>query len=111
MAQSEDTGYSFVRCRLTSVGVGKSILGRPWAPYSRVVFAQSSISNTVRSDGWEDWGRPERQSTAFYGEFNCYGNGSDTARRVPWSHKLSPGEAAPFLTKAWLDGKDWLEGN
>jgi pectinesterase len=60
-APSDDTGYSFVRCRLTGVGVDTSILGRPWGNYSRVVFALSSISNTVNPLGWDDWEKHELQ--------------------------------------------------
>lgn len=58
-SRSEDTGFSFVRCHLTGIGVGKCILGRPWRDYARVVFALCNISNTVSPVGWKDWGRPE----------------------------------------------------
>ncbi|RLN22099.1 putative pectinesterase 11 [Panicum miliaceum] len=49
--------------------------------------------------------------TAFFGQFQCYGEGSRTGDRVRWSHNhLSPAEAKPFLTKeAWVDGKDWIK--
>ncbi|EEC71149.1 hypothetical protein OsI_02978 [Oryza sativa Indica Group] len=107
-SESEETGYSFVGCKLTGLGAGTSILGRPWGPYSRVVFALTYMSSTVRPQGWDDWGDPSNQRTAFYGQYQCYGDGSKTDGRVAWSHDLTQAEAAPFITKAWVDGQQWL---
>lgn len=50
----------------------------------------------------------EYHRTAYYGEYQCYGPGSDVSKRVTWSHQLSPAEASPFITKAWINGLDWL---
>ncbi|KAF0906742.1 hypothetical protein E2562_012558 [Oryza meyeriana var. granulata] len=107
-SESEDTGYSFVGCKLTGLGAGTAILGRPWGPYSRVVFALTYISSTVRPQGWDDWGDLAKQRTVFYGQYQCYGDGSKTSGRVAWSHDLMQAEAAPFITKAWVDGQQWL---
>lgn len=110
-SESEDTGFSFVGCKLTGLGAGTSVLGRPWGPYSRVVFALSYMSGTVRPQGWDDWSDSSRQSrsrTAFYGQYQCYGEGSRTDGRVAWSHDLSQAEAAPFITKVWVGGQEWL---
>ncbi|KAL1059970.1 hypothetical protein V6Z11_1Z137900 [Gossypium hirsutum] len=46
--------------------------------------------------------------TVYYGEYKCYGPGADTSKRVQWSHRLSPDEAAPFLTKDMIGGRGWL---
>ncbi|KAM0923455.1 hypothetical protein ACQ4PT_005522 [Festuca glaucescens] len=108
-SESEETGYSFVGCKLTGVGVATSILGRPWGPYSRVVFALSYMSSAVSPRGWDDWGESHRQRTAFYGQYQCHGEGSRTDRRVAWSRNLSQAEAAPFITKAWIGGQQWLQ--
>ncbi|XP_025815400.1 putative pectinesterase 11 [Panicum hallii] len=107
-AESEDTGFSFVGCKLTGVGKGTSILGRPWGPYSRVVFALSYMSSTVRPEGWDDWSDPTKQRTALYGQYQCYGEGSKTDGRVAWSRDLSQAEAARFITKVWVGGQEWL---
>ncbi|KAL5228365.1 hypothetical protein ABZP36_016630 [Zizania latifolia] len=107
-SESEDTGYSFVGCKLTGLGAATSILGRPWGPYSRVVFALTYMSSTVRHQGWDDWDDLAKQRTAFYGQYQCYGAGSKTDGRVAWSHDLTQAEAAPFITKAWVDGQQWL---
>ncbi|RZS27452.1 hypothetical protein BHM03_00060918 [Ensete ventricosum] len=114
---TERTGYSFLQCKITGTGAGTAILGRPWGPYSRVVFAFTNMSDAVLPEGWNDWNEPRNQRTlllgvssrtAYYGEYRCMGRGSEVKGRVAWSHRLTPLEAAPFGTKSWIDGQDWL---
>lgn len=56
MSSEENTGFYFVGCKIT--GVKSYTLGRPWGPYSRVVYAQSYLSSQVLPQGWDDWGKP-----------------------------------------------------
>ncbi|KAJ1254945.1 hypothetical protein BS78_K305200 [Paspalum vaginatum] len=109
-AEWKNTGFSFVDCSLTGIGANYTILGRPWRNYARVVFARCTMSNSVRPEGWSDWKKPITHRTAFFGQFQCSGDGSKTNGRVPWAHNdLSAAEAAPYLTKeAWVDGNDWI---
>jgi pectinesterase len=51
---SEDTGFTFLRCKIT--GVGTALLGRPWGAYSRVVFSLTYMSSVIVPQGWDDWG-------------------------------------------------------
>ncbi|KAI3959024.1 hypothetical protein MKX01_023700 [Papaver californicum] len=84
----ENTGYIFLGCSIT--GVGAALLGRPWGAYSRVIFALTYMPDRVILPvGWNDWGDPTKQ-------------------RAEWSHVLSDEEAAPFLTKTMIGGRDWL---
>ena len=53
--ESENAGFSFFRCESTGTGVATAILGRPWGPYARVVFALCTMSNTVAPEGWNNW--------------------------------------------------------
>ncbi|XVE66978.1 hypothetical protein DITRI_Ditri08aG0123300 [Diplodiscus trichospermus] len=106
ISPSENTGFTFLGCKIT--GVGTAFLGRPWGAYSRVVFALSYISSVIVPHGWDDWQDPSMHSTVYYGEYNCYGPGADTSKRVQWSQRLSDEEAAPFLTKDMIGGRGWL---
>ncbi|KAJ4963758.1 hypothetical protein NE237_023697 [Protea cynaroides] len=103
---SENTGFTFLGCKIT--GVGTCLLGRPWGSYSRVVFAKTFMSSAVLPQGWDDWGRSSTHSTAYYGEYKCYGPGAASSGRVKWSRQLSDEEAKPFLTKDMIGGQAWL---
>ncbi|KAJ4963456.1 hypothetical protein NE237_023395 [Protea cynaroides] len=101
------TGFIFLGCNIT--GVDTCLLGRPWGNYSRVVFAKTFMSSAVLSQGWDDWGHPSTHSTAYYGEYQCYGPGAATSGRVEWSQNLSNKEAKPFLTMDIIGGGAWLK--
>lgn len=60
MSSDEDTGFSFVDCAVT--GAGHVYLGRAWGPYSRVVFAQTWLTDIIIPEGWQDWSDPSRDS-------------------------------------------------
>jgi pectinesterase len=55
----EDTGFSFVSCRVT--GSGALYLGRAWGTFSRVVFAYTYMDNIIIPRGWYNWGDPTRE--------------------------------------------------
>ena len=55
----EDTGFSFVHCKVT--GSGALYLGRAWGPFSRVVFAYTYMDNIIIPKGWYNWGDPNRE--------------------------------------------------
>ncbi|CAM6099791.1 unnamed protein product [Calypogeia fissa] len=102
----DPSGYSFVNCNI--IGTGKILLGRAWGPYSRVVYSMTSMTNIIDPRGWSDWGLPSNDQTVYYGEYNNYGDGANLTQRVSFSHELTQAEAQQFLTKAWIDGNDWL---
>jgi pectinesterase len=81
-------------------------LGRPWRPYSRVVYINTELSAAVTPQGWNAWGKTPGTPLAFYAEFNSTGPGADQSARVPWSHQLSAQQAGQFQPKAFLAGKD-----
>ncbi|KAB1206120.1 putative pectinesterase 11 [Morella rubra] len=99
-------GFIFLDCKIT--GVKTAILGRPWGAYSRVVFAFTYMSGVVVPQGWDDWGDSSKQSTSYFGQYECYGAGAITSKRVGWSHDLTFQEAAPFLTKDFIGGMTWI---
>ncbi|KAJ8425963.1 hypothetical protein Cgig2_033892 [Carnegiea gigantea] len=102
----DDTGFSFVNCKVT--GSGALYLGRAWGPFSRVVFAYTSMDNIILPKGWYNWGDPSREMTVFYGQYKCTGPGARFAGRVAWSRELTDEEAKPFISLGFIDGSEWV---
>ncbi|XP_047308610.1 probable pectinesterase 53 [Impatiens glandulifera] len=102
----EDTGFSFVNCKVT--GSGAIYLGRAWGLFSRVVFAYTYMDDIIIPKGWYNWGDPTREMTVFYGQYKCTGAGANFAGRVSWSKELTDEEAKPFLSLGFIDGSEWI---
>jgi pectinesterase len=81
-------------------------LGRPWRPYSRVVYIDTELSADVIPQGWNVWGKATGEPLAFYAEFNSAGPGANPTARVPWSHQLTASEAEQFRPALFLSGSD-----
>uniref|UniRef100_A0A0E0DZ51 Pectinesterase n=1 Tax=Oryza meridionalis TaxID=40149 RepID=A0A0E0DZ51_9ORYZ len=102
----EDTGFSFVNCRVTGSGV--LYLGRAWGTFSRVVFAYTYMDDIIIPRGWYNWGDPNRELTVFYGQYKCTGPGASFSGRVSWSRELTDEEARPFISLTFIDGTEWV---
>jgi pectinesterase len=109
-AAGQTTGYVILNSRVTSAidpadkrGIG---LGRPWRPYSRVIYINTELPRDVPPSGWNNWGNASNEQTAFYAESNSSGPGANPSARVPWSHQLNPVQATQFLPQNFLSGKD-----
>ena len=81
-------------------------LGRPWRPYGRVVYIRTELPAELAPGGWNNWGNPANESTAYFAEFGSTGPGAQNANRVPWSHQLKLEETKQYLPKAFLAGAD-----
>jgi hypothetical protein len=59
------------RCIITGTNSGSPYmhLGRPWAPYARVIFAYTWMDSCIVPAGWNNWGNPENEITACYCEY------------------------------------------
>ncbi len=90
-------GYVFLYCRLTAEqGVDKVFLGRPWRDFAGVAFLHCEMGNHIVPQGWDNWSSPQREKTVYYAEYGNTGPGSNTIKRVPWSHQLSGREAKKY---------------
>ncbi|XP_047938342.1 pectinesterase 1-like [Salvia hispanica] len=103
----EETGFSFVHCSITGTAPN-AVLGRSWFPYPRVVFALCDISSVIIPEGWSNNFHPETNSTVYFGEFNNRGPGANMEKRVTFAKKLTPAEANPFITLAYIEASTWL---
>ena len=96
-SNDEDTGFVFLRCRLTGKDTGKGVyLGRPWRPYARVIFIENWLDSHIRPEGWDNWRDPAREKTAWFGEYKSKGPGANPGARVTWSRQLTAAEAVEF---------------
>lgn len=100
-------GYVFYDCKLTAdegVEPGSVWLSRPWRPYGKAVFIRCEMGQHIRPEGWNNWGKTDNERTAYYAEYQCYGKGADTSRRVAWSHQLK--DANAYVMTNILKGAD-----
>ena len=81
-------------------------LGRPWRPYSRVIYINTELPADLNPAGWNNWNNPANEKTAYYAESNSTGPGANLTARVPWSHQLTPAEAKQYLPASFLSGED-----
>ena len=81
-------------------------LGRPWRPYSRVIYIDTELPATLDPAGWNNWNNPANEKTAYYGEFGNKGPGANFLSRVPWSHRLTSEHANQYLPQNFLRGTD-----
>jgi pectinesterase len=81
-------------------------LGRPWRPYSLVIYINTELPADLNPAGWNNWNNPANEKTAYYAESNSTGPGANPSARVPWSHQLTPAEAKRYLPATFLRGTD-----
>ena len=46
--------------------------------------------------------------TVFFGEYECFGPGSNYTYRVSYGKQLGQSEAASYMDVAYIDGNEWL---
>ena len=109
---AQATGFVIANSRVTSSispsGAPKATtsLGRPWRPYSRVVYLNTELSGDIAPAGWSAWGQRDDGARTFYGEYQSRGPGARTADRVVWSHQLTAAQARQFEPAVFLAGND-----
>lgn len=106
------TGFVFTHCKLTGKDLaGEVYLGRPWRPYSRVVYLDCWMGDDIRPQGWDNWRNPANEKAAYYAEYQSSGPGGDSHGRVAWAHELTRKQASAFQPRAFLRSSDgWNPG-
>ena len=93
-------GFVFINCNVTGNAPGGSFyLGRPWRPYSNVVFLRCKLPALIKPEGWNNWNNPENEKTAYYAEYKNTGPGYQPGKRVDWSHQLTEKEAQNYTVE------------
>lgn len=103
-------GYVFFDCRMTAddgVKDGSVWLSRPWRPYAKCVFVRCNLGRHIRPEGWNNWGNPDNEQTAFYAEYQSRGEGAKPEQRAAWSHQLT--DISQYDITTILAGSDgWI---
>jgi len=115
-ATSKDNqfGFVFIDCHLTAKeDITKVYLGRPWRPFAKTVFINTTMESHILPEGWNPWKGdkmfPEKEKTAFYAEFESKGNGSNPDKRVEWSHQLSGKELKNYsIENIFKKSDNWI---
>jgi len=90
-------GLVFKNCKLTAAAnVNAVYLGRPWRIFAKTVFLECELANHILPEGWNNWSKPEAETSSFYAEYICKGDGSKTDKRVTWSHQLKKAEVKKY---------------
>jgi pectinesterase len=108
ISPEQKTGYVFHHARITAEDLhGKPFyLGRPWRPFSRVVFLDCDLPASLSPQGWSPWTPGGGIENAYYGERGSVGPGAVLGSRLAGTHQLTAAEAAPFATRKFLGGAD-----
>jgi pectinesterase len=104
--KDQEYGYVFSHSKITAEPGVKTDLGRPWRDYGAVAFLNTEMADVVRPAGWNNWQKPERESTARYSEFRSTGPGGDMKARVAWAHTLTDADAQKLTVRNVLSGTD-----
>lgn len=108
-SSSQTSGYVFTNSNLTTASTSyKTYLGRPWRPYSRVVYLNTTMAGHITPAGWDNWGNTANEATAYYAEYNSSGAGANPSARVSWSHQLTSSQASAYSTANFLNQDGWL---
>ncbi|MFC4162639.1 pectinesterase family protein [Epilithonimonas zeae] len=115
-ATSKDNqfGFVFIDCHLTAKeDITKVYLGRPWRPFAKTVFINTTMESHILLEGWNPWKGdkmfPDKEKTAFYAEFGSKGNGSNPDKRVEWSHQLSGKELKNYsIENIFKKSDNWI---
>ncbi|KAI3823778.1 hypothetical protein L1987_05219 [Smallanthus sonchifolius] len=103
----DKSGFAFVDCRVT--GTGPLYVGRAMGQYSRIVYSKTYFDDVVAPGGWDDWDdTSNKNKTAFFGVYRCWGPGAAAVRGVSWARELNYDSAHKFLAKSFVNGRHWI---
>jgi pectinesterase len=69
-AEANPSFYVFNKANVSgSSEVNSTVLGRPWRPYSRVVFQASYLGDVVKPEGWSRWDTVQSTDNVVYEEY------------------------------------------
>jgi pectinesterase len=92
--------FVFFNCKLIADTAAKKVyLGRPWRPYSKTVFINTTMGAHILPEGWDNWRNAENEKTVLYAEYKSSGAGASDKKRVSWSKQLSAKDIKLYTLK------------
>lgn len=105
--QDTQHGYVFYKCKISGENPNSFYLGRPWRPYGKVAFIECEMSDVIKPEGWNNWGKASNEQTASFMEYKNIGKGGNLLnKRVSWAKTLTKKEAEN-MTKENVLGADF----
>jgi pectinesterase len=92
-------------------GTNSTVLGRPWRPYSRVVFQDSYLSDVVKPEGWARWDNTQSVENVVYQEYKNYGPGAKPEARVDFSSQRDARIRASDLFGRNFEKESWVDAD
>lgn len=106
--QNSAFGYVFYRCKISGENPQSFHLGRPWRPFANVAFIECEMSDVIKSDGWNNWGKTSNEKTARFSEFHNGGKGGNLQnKRISWAKTLTTKQVKNYSKENVL-GKDFV---
>ena len=97
-------GFVFSHCTITGAPGTQTYLGRPWRIYASTIFLNCEMSDVVRPEGWNDWGKKDAHSSIRYAEYDSTGPGASPTNRPDWTRQLSKSDAKRITVDKVLGG-------
>jgi pectinesterase len=104
--------YVFDQCKVTGTsGVNSTYLGRPWRPFSRVVFQKSYLGDVVKAEGWSKWDTVQSVDNVGYREYKNFGPGAGVGARANFSSQLEKSIGAEEVLGKRFEREEWVDTN
>lgn len=89
----------------------KTYLGRPWKPYARTVFMESTLGDFIQPAGYLSWNGDNSDNSCVYAEYGNRGPGARANGRIKWKgvRLISRREAQAYTPGPFLQGNLWLK--
>ena len=111
-AANNTSFYVFNEVKVTGTSGPKStVLGRPWRPYSRVVFQKSYLGDVVKPEGWVRWDAVQSLANVFYAEYKNSGPGAAVGARANFSSQLTASIKAADLFGKRFEKESWVDAD
>lgn len=103
--KESDYGMVFLNCKIEGSAPKHSVyLGRPWRNYAQTVWIYTEMADIIKPEAWNNWNKPDAETTTFYGEYGSTGEGAE-GERVKWAKKIREADLEKFTFAAIF--KDW----